>query len=494
MKPQMPKPLAQLLSGAGNSTITGDPKTEIRSIVTDSRDATPGALFVCLRGARDDGHAHVAEAAAAGAAAVLAEHDVEAMVPVVRVPDALAALSPIAAALYDHPSRSLRVVGVTGTNGKTTTTYLIEAIAAAAGTPFGVVGTLGARLTGSFEEPVEHTTPFAHELQRLLARFRDEGARGAVLEVSSHALALHRVDDVAFDVAAFTNLTQDHLDFHASLDDYRAAKAKLFALAQDGRGKGPGVGVLNRDDASSAIVGASIRRKLTYGVRDAGAQLFASDIRSDARGTTFRVPAVRPAPFHIRLPGPYNVENAMAAIASAVALDIDVEAIAEGLDAVREVPGRLMPVESDGVHVYVDYAHTPDGLRKVLEAARTLTSGRVICVFGCGGDRDAGKRPLMGAVARELSDLAIVTSDNPRFEDPDRIIAGILEGMRGPGRPFEVEADREAAIERAIAHAHQGDIVILAGKGHEEYQLVRGERRPFSDAAVARAAIRKVRA
>jgi len=496
MNREMPKPLAQLLSGAGAVSVTGEPDGVITSIVTDSRRAVPGALFVCLRGGREDGHDHIAQAVDLGAVAILVDREVDAPdgVTVARVADTLSALSKVAAEFYDHPSAALRVVGVTGTNGKKTTTHLIEAIAAAAGERFGLIGTLGARLRGSFDESIDHTTPFAHDVQRLLARFRDAGASGAVLEVSSHALALHRVDDVAFDVATFTNLTQDHLDFHLTLDAYRATKMMLFAITEHPRHKGPGVGVINLDDPEALRIAEPIRRRLTFAVHDPSAQLRATSIRYAVDGTTFSVPSLRPAPFRIHLPGPYNVSNALAAIASAVALDLDVESIAEGIESVRDVPGRLTAVATGDVGVFVDYAHTPDGLRKVLEAARTLTSGRLICVFGCGGDRDATKRPVMGAIARELSDLAIVTSDNPRFEDPAKIISDIIEGMSGAGAAYEVEPDRAAAIERAIAAAEPGDVVILAGKGHETYQSVRGERRPFSDAEVARAVLDKVRA
>src|SRR5476651_2286471 len=259
---------------------------------------------------------------------------------------------------------------------------------------------------------------------------RDAGARGAVLEVSSHALALHRVDDIDFDIAVLTNVTQDHLDFHKTFDDYRAAKARLFEAVTRGGRKSPGVRVLNLDDAEGRRLAIAGGRTMTYAVASEDAVLQATDVSMDRDGATFLVRALRPAPFHIRLPGPFNVCNAMAAIAAACALDVDVEAIEEGLASVGEVPGRMTPVEARSIGVYVDYAHTPDGIRNVLGAARALTPGRVICVFGCGGDRDALKRPLMGRAARELSDYVIVTSDNPRREDPQIIIDGILAGMR----------------------------------------------------------------
>jgi UDP-N-acetylmuramoyl-L-alanyl-D-glutamate--2,6-diaminopimelate ligase len=492
----MPVPLRQLLAGVGGALISGNPDVSITSIAVDSRRVEPGALFVCLAGARDDGHRHAAEAVRAGAAAVLAAQAV-AVSPdttLVIVPDTLAALSPIAAEFFGHPSDALTLIGVTGTNGKTTVTHFLEAIMDAADAPFGIIGTLGARLAGAFSTELKNTTPFAHELQSLLAQLRDAGARGAALEVSSHALALHRVDDVEFDVAVLTNITQDHLDFHKTFDEYRAAKGRLFEMVSRGGRKPPGVRVLNLDDAEGRRLAMSSGRTMTYAVHSEDAFLQATEVTMERDGATFLVRALRPAPFHIRLPGPFNVCNAMAAIAAACALDVDVEAIEEGLASVGAVPGRMMPIEARTIGVYVDYAHTPDGMRNVLGAARALTPGRVICVFGCGGDRDALKRPLMGRAAHELSDVVIVTNDNPRREDPQSIIDGILGGMRnGAAKPYEVVPDRAAAIDRAVQLAADGDVVIIAGKGHEAYQLIGEEALPFSDAAVARAAIEKHR-
>jgi UDP-N-acetylmuramoyl-L-alanyl-D-glutamate--2,6-diaminopimelate ligase len=490
----MPVPLRQLLAGVGGALISGNPDVSITSIEVDSRRVEPGALFVCIVGARDDGHRHAASAVRAGALAVLAAHPVE-LPPeatLAIVPDTLAALSPIAAEFFGHPSDALTVIGVTGTNGKTTVAHFLESIMDAADSPFGIVGTLGARLAGEFLEELKNTTPFAHELQELLARMRDASARGAVLEVSSHALALHRVDDIDFDVAVLTNVTQDHLDFHKTFDEYRAAKGRLFEMVSRGGRKPPGVRVLNLDDGEGRRLATTSGRTMTYGVQSDDAVLQATDVNMERDGATFFVRSLRPAPFHIRLPGPFNVCNAMAAIAAACALDVDVEAIEEGLASVGEVPGRMMPIEARTIGVYVDYAHTPDGMRNVLGAARALTPGRVICVFGCGGDRDALKRPLMGRTAIDLSDLVIVTNDNPRREDPQSIIDGILAGMRnGIATPYEVVPDRAAAIDRAVQLAADGDVVIIAGKGHEAYQLVGEQSLLFSDAAVARAALEK---
>ncbi|MDQ2817743.1 MAG: UDP-N-acetylmuramoyl-L-alanyl-D-glutamate--2,6-diaminopimelate ligase [Candidatus Eremiobacteraeota bacterium] len=486
----MQSPLQRLLRDLPGARIEGDPATPISSIVTDSRRAVGGALFVCLPGVRQDGHAHAREALDRGAAAVLAQSriDAGAGATVAYVDDTLSALSPVAAEFFGRPSQSLVCIGVTGTNGKTTTTHLLEAVMRAAGTPFGLIGTLGARLAGRFEAALEHTTPPAPQLQKLLAAFADEGAAGAICEVSSHALVLHRVDDVAFDVAILTNVTHDHLDFHGGMESYRAAKKLLFDAVSAGLRKPVGTCVLNVDDEFGRSLAASTRRKLTYAVDNAEALLRATDIRPTSQGSTFMLRDLRPVPFRLRLPGRFNVANALAAIAGACALDVEVEAIAEGIESVSEVPGRMMAVSAGPFAVYVDYAHTPNGLQRVLESARSLTVGRLICVFGCGGDRDRSKRPAMGDIASRLADIAVLTTDNPRFEDPDRIIEEIASGASIKDK-LRIQLDRAEAIGYALAEARAGDVVVIAGKGHESYQSVRGEQLPFSDAAVAKSAL-----
>ncbi len=406
--------------------------------------------------------------------------------------DAQSALSRIAAEFFHHPSATLTCVGITGTNGKTTTTLLLEAIMHAAGLRFGVMGTLGAKLRErsgelSTVEDLEHTTPLAHDVQRLLASFAAAGADGAAMEVSSHALSLHRVDDVEFDVAVLTNVTHDHLDFHKTLDDYRAAKRRLFRTS-DSRRKAPLRAALNADDEEGRRLAASMKARITFGVGNDEALLNATGVTFDATGSTFFVKALRPAAFRINLPGPFNLSNAMAAITAACALDVDPEAIAEGLQTVCAVPGRMTVVSSGDVSVYVDYAHTPDGLQEVLRAARRLTANRLVCVFGCGGNRDRAKRPLMGQTAAMLADRVIVTSDNPRDEDAAAIIADIVSGI--PGR-HDVLVDRALAIELAISEARPGDVVVIAGKGHETHQIVGERRLPFSDVAVAQTALDK---
>ena len=484
------EPLEQLFTGVP-SRIQGDPRTLIASLTVDSRTATRGALFFCLPGHHVDGHEYAAAAVAAGAAAVVAERSLTLPpeVPLVIVPDTLAALSKVAARLYHDPSKSLTMVGVTGTNGKTTTTFFIEAIARAAGHTFGVIGTLGARVGQAAPLPLDNTTPFAHDTQRLLAQFRDAGAEGAVLEASSHALALHRLDDVHFDVAVLTNLTQDHLDFHKDFEDYRATKRKLFAR-DAGKGGAP-VAVLNVDDPEGRALAASAQRRLTYGVDNPDAMLRATHVSLSARGARFVVRALRPAAFSIQLPGAFNVANAMAALGVGCALDYDVEAIAQGLESLSEVPGRMVSIPAGDVGVFIDYAHTPDGLENALQTVRSLTRGRLICVFGCGGDRDATKRPKMGRIAQAIADDVILTTDNPRHEDPSAIVDDIKSGM-DPGGSIQTIDDRATAIATAIGQARPGDCVLIAGKGHEEYQIFGDERRPFSDADVARTALERV--
>jgi UDP-N-acetylmuramoyl-L-alanyl-D-glutamate--2,6-diaminopimelate ligase len=493
MTPATATTLEELFEGSP-ATVHGDPTLVVSSLATDSRRVQPGALFFCLRGQHADGHAFARQALAAGAAGIVADRDLALSdTTTVIVPDPLAALSKVSTHFYGDPSSNLTVVGVTGTNGKTTTTYFIEAIARAAGERFGVIGTLGARLGLEPVEDLLNTTPFAHDVQRLLAQFRDGGARGAVLEVSSHALELHRVDDVRFEVTVLTNLTHDHLDFHGSFEAYRAAKRRLFSSAMGKHGNRP-VAIVSLDDAEGRALASIVRtgrdaRLLTYGVNNAEALLDATEVSHSRGGSRFWVRSLRPAPFSIRLPGAFNVANAMAALAAACALDIDCEAIAEGLESLEAVPGRMVAVPAGEIGVYVDYAHTPDGLEQVLRTARALTFGRLVCVFGCGGDRDAAKRPRMGRIAQDLCDHVIVTTDNPRHEEPQAIVLDILTGMDESQDRHEVVMDRAAAIARAIELARPGDSVVIAGKGHENYQIIGDERHPFSDAEVAGAAI-----
>jgi UDP-N-acetylmuramoyl-L-alanyl-D-glutamate--2,6-diaminopimelate ligase len=394
-------------------------------------------------------------------------------------------MATLAARFWGDPTSELKVVGITGTNGKTTTAFLIREILEAAGIGCGLLGTVK-QVVGGVEEEVERTTPEAIDLQTTFRRMLDAGDRVCAMEVSSHALALHRCDAIRFEVALFTNLTQDHLDFHGGMEDYFQSKRALFAA-------GPGTSIVNVDDPYGRRL-ADEFDCLTSSADGADADFVARDVSFDASGATFA--AMGPegeARIHTALPGHFNVANALGAFAAATALGIDPQAAAAGLTRAGRVPGRFEPIdEGQGFAVLVDYAHTPDSLENVLRAARRLTEGRVICVFGAGGDRDRAKRPKMGRAGAQLSDLAIVTSDNPRSEDPAAIVADVLAGIEDDSN-VEVEVDRRAAIALALGRAEPGDTVVIAGKGHEQGQEFEGGRKiPFDDREVAREELRKL--
>ncbi len=442
---------------------TGSPL--LAGVTIDSREVAQGDLFACVPGGRVDGHAFAADAVAAGAAVLVVDHELDVAVPQLVVDDVRAAVGPLAAAVHDHPSRRLAVVGVTGTNGKTTTTNLLAAVLDAHGWPCGVIGTL----TGP------RTTPEAPELQARLATFATEGRRAVAMEVSSHALALHRVDGTRFRVAVFTNLSQDHLDLHGTMERYFAAKARLFEPGLSDEGvvcvDGP-YGELLADAASIPVT--------RFSMADA------TDVTLAADHVTFRWSGQT---IRLGMGGRFNVANALAAATAARRLDLPAATIAEALSAAPPVPGRFEPVDAgQPFAVVVDYAHTPDGLREVLRSAREAADGgRVLVVFGCGGDRDAAKRPGMGTIAADGADVVVVTSDNPRREDPAAIISAVLSGI-SPGTPARVvtEPDRRAAIGLALSEARRGDVVVVAGKGHEPYQEIGDDKVPFDDRAVAR--------
>jgi UDP-N-acetylmuramyl-tripeptide synthetase len=398
---------------------------------------------------------------------------------VIRVADSKRALSVLSAAFYGDPSQCLDTIGVTGTNGKTTTTRMAAAILDAAAIPCGVIGTIGAQL-GSRRWQLGNTTPLPPELHGVLAAMRDDGARAVAIEVSSHALALERVEDVRFRVAALTNVTRDHLDFHESQDAYAAAKRHLFELTEDC--------VLNVDDSYGRRWALELEREgrqvITYGSGYA-AHLSPQEIVLEPTGSRFTVNAQA---YELHLPGRFNIWNALAAIGVAQVFGIDDATIARGLATLRHVPGRMERLEGMGLYVVVDYAHTPDALENALRALRETTAGAIAIVFGCGGDRDRGKRAEMAAVAAQLADRLYLTSDNPRSEEPRAIVDDMLAGIRNGVRHY-VELDRRLAIQRAVAEAQAGDVVLVAGKGHEAHQIV-GERiLPFDDAAVAREAL-----
>jgi UDP-N-acetylmuramoyl-L-alanyl-D-glutamate--2,6-diaminopimelate ligase len=471
--------LADVAAVVVGADVRGDPQTLVRDGAYDSRAVSPGCLFFCIPGAVADGHDFAIDAISAGAAALVVERPLDVAVPQVIVGSVREAIGPMAAELFGHPGAAMTLVGVTGTNGKTTSTYLLEAVFRTAGWTPGVIGTTGLRIDGE-AGPLAHTTPEAPDLQRLLARMRAVGVGAVAMEISSHALAQHRTDGVVADVVLFTNLSRDHLDFHPSMEEYFAAKATLFRPSHARRG------VVNADDAWARrlLVDPAIP-VTTFGVEhDADLRARGVEVRGD--GIRFEVDgvAVRSA-----LRGRFNVENCLGVVAVAAALDVPLVDAARAIATVPLVPGRMEPVETgQGFAVVVDYAHTPDSILHVLRGARALAAGRVIVVFGCGGDRDRDKRPLMGRTAVAEADLTVVTSDNPRTEDPEAIIAQIVAGMP-PGSSVRIEPDRGAAIALAVGEARAGDVVVIAGKGHETYQEVRGTVIPFDDRAVARTAI-----
>jgi UDP-N-acetylmuramoyl-L-alanyl-D-glutamate--2,6-diaminopimelate ligase len=451
----------------------------VESLCADSRAVVPGAVFVAIRGEEHDGHDYVAGAIAAGARAVVVERDLAVRGAArIRVADTRVALSRLAARFFGDPSSRLRVVGITGTNGKTTTAHLTRALLDACGVPCGYVGTLGASF-GEWTRRLQNTTPLPVELQGTLATMRSLGAEAVAMEVSSHALALERVRDIRFAVGAFTNLTRDHLDFHGTLEAYAAAKRRLFDLCERA--------VLDVDDPVGAGWAAELRgagREVTTFAIESPADLRAQDVTLRPDGSSFELAGLH---VELPLPGRFNVRNALCALAIVRVLGCDLAAAGTALRAVPPVPGRMERYVSDGIVAIVDYAHTPDALANVLRAARETISrsGKLFVVFGCGGDRDAGKRPQMGAVARELADIVIVTNDNPRSEDPHAIARQILDGVP----TAEVELDRRAAIRAAIGRARPGDVVVVAGKGHEDYQIVGAARTHFDDRDEVRAAL-----
>jgi UDP-N-acetylmuramoyl-L-alanyl-D-glutamate--2,6-diaminopimelate ligase len=497
--------LGELLRASGVAAdLRGDATVEVRDLAYDSRRVGPGTLFFCFPGERSDGHEFAAAAVEAGAAALIVERALDLGVPEAQVEDARAAMAPIAATFHGDPTSELTVIGITGTNGKTTTAFLVRHLLEAAGRRCGLLGTVQQVVGGKAEE-VERTTPEAIDLQRTFARMLEAGDDSCAMEVSSHALVLHRADAIDFAVKVFTNLSQDHLDFHADMEDYFAAKRLLFS----GEGGAPlielegGISVINLDDPYGQRLAEELSCGsggdcITYSAAGAEADLSARDVTYDATGSRFlcRGPEGE-VEVETPLPGDFNVSNALAALAVAHALGIDLRGSARALASAGQVPGRFEPIdEGQPFGVLVDYAHTPDSLENVLAAARRITQGRVIAVFGAGGDRDREKRPLMGKAGGELSDLAVVTSDNPRSEDPGSIIDQIRVGIPEDAHAdVVVEQDRRAAIALALSRAGEGDIVVIAGKGHEQGQeFEEGRKVPFDDRDVAREELRRIAA
>jgi UDP-N-acetylmuramoyl-L-alanyl-D-glutamate--2,6-diaminopimelate ligase len=481
--------LSRLVGSLPHSELTGSPEIEITGIAYDSRKAFPGCLFCCIRGLKFDGHDFAAQALEHGARALCVERDVEtpAGIAKVKVPDARRALSLMSAEYFDHPSKKLTMIGVTGTNGKTTTTTLIEEMLTKLGKKAGLIGTLHVKMGGQVMDTSRFTTPESLELQERLAEMVSAGMEYLVMEVSSHSLSMKRVDSCLFDRAVFTNLTQDHLDFHGDLESYFQAKIMLFSsLAREEKRK-DAMAVLNADIPwSSRIIESLEVPHVLYGRKNAGADYRALDIEVTPSGAkyTLQTPKKR-IPVSLSITGIFNVYNSLAAIATACSLGIEPEAAVKAIADFRGVKGRFQMVRAgQSFSVIVDYAHTPDGLENVLMTAREITPHSLITVFGCGGDRDRTKRPIMGKIATGLSDLVIITSDNPRTEDPEAIIRDIEQGARGCERVYEKVVDRKEAIERALLLAKKGDTVVVAGKGHENYQIFKDRTIHFDDVEV----------
>ncbi len=456
---------------------------EITDLAYDNRRVGPGTLFFCVPGFTRDGHDFAADAVQRGASALVVERALELDVPQIRTESVRAAMAPAAAAFYADPTASLETVGVTGTNGKTTTAFLIRALLEADNRPTGLLGTVTS-IIGAREHDVVRTTPEAIELQKTFRQMLDAGDQACVMEVSSHALELHRADAIHFAAALFTNLTQDHLDFHPTIDDYFKAKRLLFTGP-----KSPGVSVVNIDDPYGAMLADELRDPVTFAL-DATATYTALHVETGLSGSRFDVRAPdQTIALSSPLRGRFNVYNVLGAFAAAVSRGVPIDRAAAAIETAGQVPGRFETVdEGQPFAVLVDYAHTPDSLENVLSTARNLTQGRVHVVFGCGGDRDRGKRPLMGQIATRLADRVVVTSDNPRSEDPEAIIAEILAGA---GADTAHTVDREQAIGEAIVAADPGDVVVIAGKGHEQGQeFAGGQKIPFDDVTVARAILR----
>ena len=472
------------------------PAVDVRGIAYDSRKVNAGDLFIALTGLKATGGDFAGDAAARGAVAVVADHAPKADhgVPWIVVPDAREAMATLAAEFYGHPSHEMSVAGITGTNGKTTTAYLVRAVFEAAGIRCGLLGTVS-YIVGREELPAARTTPESPDVQRMFRMMVDNGCGACVMEVSSHALALKRVDATRFAGGIFTNLTRDHLDYHGDMESYFASKRRLFELLPAGA-----PAIINLDDPRGDTLRKTSARPVTYAINKP-ADVTPGPLTLGWQGLEFDVRTPR-GTVHVRskLVGRPNVSNILATVALASALDLPFTAIERGLASLAGVPGRFEVISGtrDDIVVVVDYAHTDDALRNLLETARPLAQNRVMTVFGCGGDRDRTKRPLMGAVAARLSDVVVLTSDNPRSEDPSRIIEEVKRGVQPPHErasvPLFTIVDRAEAIEFAVQSAEPGDLVLLAGKGHEKSQIVGSRELPFDEVVIARDALDRRRA
>lgn len=479
--------LSSLLADVEIVSIQGDTNIEIRGLANDSRQVKAGFLFVAIKGFETDGHLFWRQALANGAEAILVEADLlmdegsqsDRPFALIRVENARLALAKLAMNFYGRPTTKMDMVGITGTNGKTSTSLLTYHIMQEAGKKTGVIGTIS-NFIGPREIPAERTTPEAHELEKLFAEMVDHQVDTLVMEVSSHALDLYRVAGIRFKIAAFTNLSLDHLDFHKTMENYLKAKSKLFQMAE--------IGVVNLDDPYSQQVLANhtCKQIVYYSLKNKEADFFADQIDHDLGGSRYRLHVGgQDYKVSLKTPGNFSVYNSLAAIAITYHLGIGLDQIIGGLEKHSQVKGRFQAIPlTNGSTAIVDYAHTPDGLENVLRSIQEFKSHQVITVFGCGGDRDKSKRPLMAKIAEEYSDLLVVTSDNPRTEEPQSIIQDVVAGLQG--QSYLIEVDRKKAIEKALAYAGRGDIVLIAGKGHEDYQIIGKEKFPFDDGQVVR--------
>lgn len=461
--------LDQLLEGVALTACAVSRDVQITSVSYDTRTLKPGALFVALPGYKTDGHRHIGEALNKGAAAVLCQHPPEGEGPWLVCPDARAALAAVSANWFSHPAREMTLLAVTGTNGKTTTTYLLkEVLERCAGARMGLIGT-NRNMIGDESFPTGRTTPESWDLQQLLRNMADAGCTHVVMEVSSHALVLHRVDGLRFAAGIFTNLTPDHLDFHKTMEAYRDAKGLLFAQTD--------LAVLNLDDEAGRYFARTVScPRLTYSENKNEADLTAKNIRLFPERVEFEAVTLGDIRrVRLPIPGGFSIYNALGVLACTQGLGLPLSDAAEALAHVKGVKGRVEVVPVPAPYtVLIDYAHTPDALENILTTVRGLTQNRVVCLFGCGGDRDRSKRPVMGAIAADLADFVVVTDDNPRTEPPQVIIDDILKGMEGTSTPYAVKSDRRAAIRYALSQGRPGDVIVLAGKGHETYQEING--------------------
>jgi len=484
--------LQKLISVLEGFTISGRKDIEINGITTDSNNIKSGFAFIGIKGAKADGHDFVNDAISRGAAALIVEKDVEVLedITIIKVPDTKKILPLIADTFYDYPSNKMNVIGVTGTNGKTTTTYFIDRILRKAGHKTGIIGTINYRI-GERIIPAVNTTPDPIQLRALFSQMLEAGIETVIMEVSSHAIAQQRIAGIEFDTCIFTNLTPEHLDYHETLEKYQETKLQLFEqIGKNSKKDTVKKAIINIDDpVSRRFIDVCHVDIITYGL-NTNASVYATDIRSTLNGSCFRlhISTDKSIEVKINLAGKYNIYNALAATSAALAFGLSLDEIKSGLESLKSVPGRFEKITTNtDFNVIIDYAHTPDGMKQVLSAARALKPNGIITVFGCGGDRDRLKRPQMGRIASELSDYIIITSDNPRTEDPMNIIEEIIHGIKDIGSPaIGIMPDRKNAIKRAIELAKKNDLVMILGKGHETYQVLKDTIVPFDDRQVVK--------